>query len=196
MLGDLVSDYTVEVVYNFTPEVIDYVVDLCDRRSKELRELGDNYTAERLRACFEEDRFKYGFYIVKLQDEVVATFGIGDFRGWAVITRYIVHKPGKWLFIGGAVFPFIQKELEGKVIGICHTQNKDSRKMRNIMAERLLVRNSGKEYDPLTAKGATVEFLKHTKKLDYDVWYRGTVQEVVTYYTDLIPPFERYSGSL
>ena len=191
MLGDYVSDYTVEIVHDFTPDFIKYVVGLYDKRSKELKELNDNYTAEKIQICFKDGRFKHGFYLIKLQGEVIATLGVGEFRGWAVLTRYLVLKPGRWLFLAGVMFAAVQKEVEGKVIGICHTQNKNSRKISNIITEKLLVKRGYKEYDPLTTIGATAEFFKHTKKLDYDVMYRGTVQEVVTYYTDLIPPFDR-----
>lgn len=194
MIGDLVSDYTVEVVYDYTPEFIEYVVDLCDRRSKELKELNDNYTSERIRHCFISGRFKHGFYIVKLQEEVLATFGVDDFCGWGVMCRYLVHKPGKWLYLLGVSYPFVEHELAGKVIGVCHTQNRDSRKIRDTMVNRLVIRGKCNR-DLLTTIGAATEVFENTRKLNYEVWYRGTVQEVVTYYTDLIPPFERYSGS-
>ena len=196
MLGDLVSDYAVEVVYDFTPQFVNYIVNLYDKRSKEIKELNHNYTAERIRDCFERGRFKHGFYIVKMQNEVIATFGVDDFKGWAVLTRYLGHKRDKWLFFAGVIYTAVQKELKGKVIGICHTQNKSSRKMYDTVADRVISRCKNKSYGPQTSIGASAECLKKTKILDYDVMYRGTVQEVVTYDTDLIPPFEKYSSSL
>lgn len=191
----MVSDYTVTVVYNFTPEFINYVVDLCDCRSKELKELNDNYRSEKIRHCFESGRFKHGFYIIKLHDEILATFGVDDFNGWGVICRYLVHRPGKWLYLLGVGYLFVERQLTGKVIGICHTQNKDSRKIRDTIANRLVTRNRG-NCDLQTTIGAATEVFKNTKKINYEVWYRGTVQDVITYYTDLIPPFEKYSSSL
>jgi len=194
MDGILVSDYTVELTRNFTSEYIDYVCRLCDERSKELKEKNDNYTYERMKFCFDQGRFAYGFYIVKCKDKIVCTAGIDNFEGWAVGTRYLRYNSGT-----RALFPvrwllntIIHDHLNKSVEGFCITQNLDQ---RNVVGQRLRqqqrIQKAAELYGPDSIFAATIEVNNNAKKLDYSVLYRNTVQEVYTFYTDKIPPFER-----
>ena len=180
------SDYTVEIVTDFTEEFINYVVDLYDGRSNEIQELNNNYTAETMRRCFDTGRFNHGFVIIKEGCDVIATLGIDGFRGWGVFSRYLAHKPGKLRVLLGIMWPKIDQHTKGKVIGLCSTHNTSTRNLVAIARRKIL---SGSASNPLMA--ITAEVYKNTKVLDSKVMYRGTVQEVITYYTDLIPPFDR-----
>ena len=181
-----ISDYTVEVVTDFTEEFVDYIASICDKRSKEIKELNDNYTSETIRRCFATDRFAHGFFIIKERGDVVITFGIDNFKGWGVLSRLLTHKPGGWRYLWGIAWPVIAKHTEGKVIGICSTHNIGRRDVITTTRKKLLKRTAT---NPLKEMAAEVH--KNTNMLDFKVVYRGTVQEVVTYYTDLIPPFDR-----
>lgn len=181
-----ISDYTVELVTDFTEEFVDYIASICDKRSKEIKELNDNYTSDTIRRCFATGRFAHGFVIVRKGSDVVLTFGIDNFKGWGVIARMLTHKPSGWRYLWGIVWPVIAEHTKGKVIGICSTHNIGRRDVIATTRKKLLERTAT---NPLMEMAAEVH--KNTKMLGFRVMYRGTVQEVVTYYTDLIPPFDR-----
>ncbi len=189
-MEDNTSDFTVEIVTDYTDAFVDYIVDLYDSRSDSIKELNNNYKAETMKRCFKTGRFAHGFVLVKEQGVLIMTYGIDDFKGWGVFTRLLTHSPSTWKhpygYEFGVVFPIIEQHVKGKVIGLCSTHNVSSR--NNTV--RICSKRFKKPPTTLLAKLAA-EVHKNIKILDYTVRYRSTVQEVVTYNTDLIPPFDR-----
>lgn len=194
MDGFFVSNYTIELTHDYTREYVDYVCRLCDFRSKTLSEKNDNYSYERMKYCFDVGRFAHGFYIIKCKGVVVCTGGVDDFKGWAVGTRYLRHNndtnnllPLRW-FLG----TIIHEHLDKKIIGFCTTQNLDQRNVIGLnekMQER--TKRRAEQYGPDSIFAAAIDVNNNTKKMNFPILYRNTVQEVYTYYTDKIPPFER-----
>lgn len=178
------SDYTVEVTHEFTADYIESVVRLCQPYSIVGKTKADNYAPDRIRQMFESGRFGFGFYIVKFKGEVVLTFGVDNFRGWGVITRYLRHTDHSHYvpFICGVGIPFLQSYLKDEVIGLCSTHNVDQ---RNIAEVRLKAKPT--EIDNIYTVAART--VRKIKRLDHNVLYRSVVQTVYTIDTDLIPPF-------
>jgi hypothetical protein len=188
IMEDNTSDFTVEIVTDYTDAFVDYIVDLYDSRSESIKELNINYKAETMRRCFKTGRFVHGFVLVKERGILTMTYGIDDFKGWGVFTRFLTHSPNTWKYpFGyefGVVFPIIEQHVKGRVIGLCSTHNASSRNFVAIIGKRLK-----KPTTTLLAKLAA-EVHMNIKILDYKVKYRSTVQEVLTFNTDLIPPFD------
>lgn len=188
------SDYSVEVTRNFTSEYINYISTLYGTKCSRVKEKSENYTKERMKFNFESGRFTHGFYIVKCKEQIVWTFGVDDFCNWGVVCRLLKHNSSSSLFpvIGAIAMPFVCEYLKDDVVGICGTQNIDKRNLfergiarRSRVAERM-------QEDP----NNIFTLVSHTKytKLDYDVFYRNTRQQVYLVNTKKIPPFERYSN--
>jgi len=183
------ENYTVEHTTDFTNDYVDYVIDLCKPYSEYGKINRDNYSAETLKRLFSTGRFEYGFFIIKHCGNVVLTFGIDDFKGWAVGTRYLQHldtPEAPFLpLASGIASPYVKQHLGPKVIGMCTTHNVTTRSI--FPARRRLERYTGNNLF-----GVAAGEVKLMKEVDYPIFYRGTVQKAVTYWgTDLIPPFER-----
>ena len=178
------SDYTVEVTREFTADYIEYVVRLCQPYSNECKTKADNYAPDRIRQMFQSGRFGFGFYIVKHKGSVVLTFGVDNFQGWGVITRYLRHTDHLHYvpFICGVGIPFLQTYLKDHVIGLCSTHNVDQ---RNIAEVRL----KAKPVEIDTIYTVAARTVKTIKRLEKNVLYRSVVQTAYTIDTDLIPPF-------
>lgn len=197
MDGIFTSEYKLELIRacDYTQEYIESICMLYDQRSKNLKEKQENYTYNSMKSCFKRGRFNYGFCMLKHNDRIVITGGLDLFKGWAVGTRYLRHNPDNSRFLPYRAFlaSLIHEHLDNNIEGFCYTQNTDQRNVTGINP-RLLHRaqiNAAK-YGPESVSFKTLEVMKNVKKLDYLVWYRNTVQEVYTYYTDKSPPFERY----
>lgn len=201
MDGIFVSDYTLELTRacDYTDQYINYVSMLCDARSRDLKEKDENYRFDRIHHCFVTGKFAYGFCIIKCKGIIVCTVGLNLFKGWVIASRYLRHNdhnrnllPIRWL-----VHEIVDNYLDNTVVGFCTTQNTNQRSFIGI-SDRRNVRNQRNaiKYGPDSVYAKTIQVNNNTKKLDYLVWYRNTVQEVYTYYTDKIPPFEPYLSSL
>lgn len=188
----LASDYSVEVTRKFTPDYIDYISQLYAAKSTTLKEKGENYTEEKMRVCFKSGRFTHGFYIVKCKGELIWTFGVDDYCGWGVVSRMLRHNSSFALLpvMGAVAIPFILEYLKEEIIGLCGTQNVDKRDLFERGLARRMRLASRMEEDP----NNIFTLASHTKytKLDYDVFYRNTRQQVYVINTKKIPPFERY----
>ena len=187
--GYWISDYTVEVTHNFTPEYIDYIIALCTDYGNTGKEIKINYTEDRLRHNFTSGRFAHGFYVIKCKEKVVLTFGVDEFKGWGVIARLLRHNTKGFLIpvLGGVGLPFLYKHLEGKIKGLCWTHNVGARDVGAILAKRLQKTMPA----PIGSVIATAANLNNIKKLDYNIWYRNTIQEAYTFEPIAIPPFDR-----
>lgn len=188
----LASDYSVEVTRKFTPDYINYISELYAAKSTTLKEKGENYTEEKIRVCFKSGRFTHGFYNVKCKDKLIWTFGVDDYCGWGVVSRMLRHNSSFTLLpvMGGVALPFVLKYLKEHIVGLCATQNVGKRDLFGGSLARNLRLASRMEEDSnnIFTLASRVE---HTK-LDYDVFYRNTRQQVYVINTKKIPPFERY----
>ncbi len=184
MLNDT-NDYTVDIHTSFTPDFIDYVVNLCEPYSRFGKEKQSNYAPNRIRSYF-QTRFEYGFCIVKYRGDVVLTFGLDDFHGWAVVSRYLRHTSNKNFvpFLYGVAIPHIRKSVSG-IKGICITQNVDQRDIVRITMDRFI---QPPKNTTLYANAA--EQIQQIRQLNGTVEYRGVEQ--YAYYIPLydeVPPF-------
>jgi hypothetical protein len=183
------KNYTVERTTDFTNDYIDYIIRLCKPYSEQGKINRENYSAETLYRLFKTGRFIHGFFVVKHCSKVVLTFGIDDFKGWAVGTRYLQHldtpKAPFLPLASGIASPYVKQHLGSKVIGLCTTHNVTTRSI--FPARRRFERYTGNNLF-----GVAAGEVKLMKEIEYPILYRGTVQKVVTCWgTDLIPPFER-----
>ena len=144
-----------------------------------------------MKYCFDNGRFAHGFYVIKEGDTIVATLGLDNFKGWGVITRYLRHDNDTMVrgMLGLFIY-FISQNLNANITGLCSTQNIDQRDLMAVKA-RLLNKRMERYPSNNTIFHATADVMQNCKKLDYNVNYRNTIQEVYTYYTNKIPPFER-----
>lgn len=188
------DDYTVEVHTSYTHDFIEYVVELYRPYSEGDNLKAENYTPERIRNCFRQ-KFEYGFYIVKFKGQIILTFGVDNFEGWAVVTRYLRHGD-KSLFIlplaHGIGVPFVIKHLGDRVKGVCSTQNKDSKDLMGAVARRY-----AKFVDDDNMFGDAAKVSRDLNKLPYTVNYRGVEQVVYVYHSKKqadIPPFRKYTA--
>lgn len=179
------EDYTVDIHTKYTPEFVDYVIDLCTPYSMHGKEKQSNYAPNRMRSCF-HTRFQYGFCIVKFKGSVVLTFGLDDFHGWAVVSRYLRHtKENNFVpFLYGVAIPHIRNTIKN-IKGICITQNTDQRDIVRITMERF---KQPLKQTLLYINAA--EQIQQIKQLNGTYEYRGVQQ--YAYYIPLcdeVPPF-------
>lgn len=205
MNGIYVSEYSVDITYpkDYTNDYVEYVCQLYDKSSRNLKEKKENYTYETMKRCFNTNRFEGGFVIMEHNNQIVLSGGLDYFKGWAVLTRLLRFNN---LSKGSASFPLkgVLYQLAGKkdfvknAEGLCLTQNLNQRNVAGISQTFLKqkLHKQAEKYGPESIYAAALDINENTRKLDYPVWYRNTVQEVYTFYTDKIPPFEKYSGSL
>ena len=184
-----VENYTVECTTNFTDEYIEYIVDLCKPYSEHGKEKPENYSPETTRRLFKTGRFKHGFFVIKHYDKVVLTFGLDDFKGWAVGTRYLRHdndiNAPLTPLAAGIASSYIYDNLRNDIVGLCTAHNIDTRNWVDIGLRKY--RNA----DGDNIYGIAARTCKGAKKIDQPFMYRGVVQTGYTYWgTDLVPPFD------
>lgn len=183
------TDYEVQEVHDYTPEFIQYVIDLYRPFSESGDPKGYNYTPDKMRQYFQTGRFAHGFYIVKFKGKVVLAFGVDDFDGWGVVTRYLRFDSDFFIPIGfGVGFPYVLRTQ--KIKGLCSTQNKDQKDLMG-----MILRRYSKHRNENTLFGAAARMVSQVRKLDYDVIYRGVIQTAYIYGSDLTPPFQAANTS-
>ena len=182
------ENYTVELVTEYSPQFVDKITDLYNEYSIRGNLLRENYEPDKIRHCFASGRFKHGFFITRYLDNIVMTLGVDDFHGWGVISRYVRHSyDNSFVPYGyGVTLPFVATALKGKVIGVCYTQNKTHKDLTAAIQKRYQEGEMGNEM-----RMAAAESISKMKKLDYDVFYRNTIQTAYIYNTEQIPPFTR-----
>lgn len=185
------EDYTAEVVTNYTNEFVESIVDLYSQYGSTNNQKSINYTPDRVRHCF-HTRFEHGFYIVKFKGNIVVTFGVDDFQGWGVISRYLRHGDSSFFIpVGhGVGIPFAMQTLKGKIKGLCSTQNKDQKDMMGLIQRRY-----GNRITDNDLFGAAARLARKVRKLPHDVLYRNTVQEAYVYDSEIDPPFQAANTS-
>lgn len=184
-----VEDYSIERTTDFTNDYIEYIVDLCKPYSEHGKEKPENYTPETITRLFKTGRFKNGFFVIKHLGKVVLTFGVDDFKGWAVGTRYLRHdndiNAPMTPLAAGVASKYIYDNMRNDIVGLCTTHNIDARNWIEIGKRKY------RDVDGDDIYGITARESRNTKKLDYPFMYRGVVQIGYTYWgTDLIPPFD------
>lgn len=187
MLSELLKkeNYTVEIVTDFTQEFIESVVNMYYPYSTSNNSLSENYSPQRIRHCFAAQRFEHGFVITRYCNDIVLTFGIDDFCGWGVITRYLRHGGGYFVPVAyGVAIPHILSTMSLQIKGLCSTHNINERKIMDVVQDRY--RKSG---DSSLLESAA-SLISKIRTVPYNVVYRNTVQSVCTYDTNMIPPFK------
>ena len=186
------NDYDVEVHTSYDTTFVEYVVDLCRPFGESNNPKAINYTPEQIRRYFNNGRFAHGFYIVKFKGSIVITFGVDDYKGWGVISRYLRHGDSSFFipFGHGVGIPFAQERLKTKIVGLCSTHNKDQKDLIKILHKYY-----SKNINDNGMFGIAARTAAQVKKIDYDIIYRDTIQTAYTYYTDSIPPFQAASNS-
>lgn len=179
--------FSVDIVTDFTPGFIEYVVDLCEPYSRTGKDKKELYSPEKMKACFKLGRFDLGFCIVKYDGDVVATIGIDNFNQWAMMTRYLRHARTGILepIFFGVCLPFIIQHFHTTIKGVCWTQNTDKRDLAGVGIRRFTeAQNSEQLYI------AAARYSKQIIKLNDPVWYRSVEQQA--FYIPLtheVPPF-------
>jgi hypothetical protein len=116
-------------------------------------------------------------------------FGVDEFRGWAVITRFLrLAKTNTMIpFAFGVGIPHAMKELEGQVKGFCSTENNRKTSLIGALVRRF---SDHKDTEGIFYQAALTA--RQINKLPYEVLYRDVRQTVFTYNTTDIPPFKKY----
>lgn len=186
------NDYTVQVYTKYDIAFVEFVVDLCRPFSESNKPKAINYAPEQIRRYFNNGRFAHGFYIVKFRGSIVVTFGVDDYKGWGVISRYLRHGNSSFFipFGHGVGIPFAHEHLKNKIVGLCSTQNKDQKDLIGILHKYY-----SKNIEDDGMFGVAARTAAQVKKINYDIIYRDTLQTAYTYYTDLTPPFQAASTS-
>lgn len=187
MLSELLKkeNYTVEVVKNFTPSFVEEVVELYRPYSETNKSLAENYSPQRIKHNFASGRFHYGFFVTRFRNTIVLTFGVDEFEGWGVLSRYLRHGGGYFVPVAyGVAIPHALSYLSTDIEGLCSTHNVSQ---RNIMTT---VQSRYKQGGNSTLHVAATSFISKIRTLPYNVMYRNTVQSVCTYDTVMIPPFK------
>jgi hypothetical protein len=181
------SDYTVEFSHEFDSSYIDYIVRLCEPYSVTGKAKPDNYAPERLKQMFTGGRFQHGFYVVKHRGNAVLTFGVDDFEGWGVLTRYLRHTNHNHFipFVCGIGIPFLKEHLKNQTVALCWTQNLDQKSLADAR-HRFQVGTEDNIYS------VAANTAKSIKQLDFNVMYRSVIQTAYTIDTELTPPFIKY----
>lgn len=182
------ENYTVELITVYSPQFVDKITNLYGEYSIRGNLLCENYKPDKIRHCFASGRFKHGFFITRYLDKIVMTLGVDDFHGWGVLSRYVRHSyDNSFVPYGyGITLPFVATVLDGKVIGVCYTQNKTRKDLTTSIQKRYREGEMGNEM-----RIAAAESISKIKKLSYDVFYRDTIQTAYIYNTTLTPPFTR-----
>ena len=179
------ENYTVEVVTDFTPSFIDEITSLYLPYSQTDGGLAENYSPQRIRHNFASGRFHYGFFTTRHLGKIVLTFGVDDFQGWGVITRYLRHGGGYFVPVAyGVAIPYTLTHLSSHIKGLCSTHNVDQRKIMDVVQKRY------GEGGTHTLQQAAADLISKIRVLPYSVVYRNTIQSVCTYNTNMIPPFK------
>jgi hypothetical protein len=163
-----------------------------------IKSLWDSYTGSRLKENYMPDvlgrliksqRFDLGFYVVKRADDVVASFGLSSYNGWAIGTRYIKHTQKVEPIAAAVIAPFLKQFLKDTVDGIAVAYNSNERRtlsLFNTKPDRVYVYKNLSKND--------LQFLYEFRELDYEVFYRNTRQKVfyAPYKDGAVPKFIRY----
>jgi len=183
------SKFTVECTTKYTPEFIEYVVDLCYDYGLHGKEKSENYTPDRLRANFKQGRFEYGFFIVKHDGNVVATFGADRLDKWVVLSRYLRHTKSNILepLLCGVCFPFVLDHLKDQIEGICWTQNMDKRDLVGVGLRRFAKAQKQEQLHEVAAV-----YINKIQKIPGTVMHRGVEQYAFFIPTSgTVPPFKQ-----
>ena len=184
----------------FYKDLKNYTVEHFDRENTEalswLASYGsksDNYSMYKLRFLIDSNRLTLGIFVIKHHDIPVAIFGVDEFRGWAVITRFLrLAKTNTMIpFMFGVGIPFLLKHLGNKVQGICSTENNRKSSLVEALQKRFI---DHKDVDGIFYEAS--QTAKQIRKLPCDVMYRDVRQTAFTYHTTLQPPFRNYEPSL
>lgn len=188
-----IEDYEVELIKDYDADFIEMISRQSYKYSISKKELSSNYTHHRFKVAIKNDkRFQHGYCFVKHRNRLVLSFGLDDFQGWGVISRYLRHtdeNDDTSLFVPigyGVAFPFVMKNLNDSIVGLCSTQNIKQRDLMGMIFKRY-TQYSDRE-DML---GAAARLIRRTRKLPYTVWYRNCEQSVFVYNNDLNPPFKK-----
>lgn len=167
------EDYSVEIVNDFTPSFIESVVALYQPYSQQGKEKTENYKPHMVRHMFSSGRFRLGFCYVKFKGNIVLTFGIDDFNGWAVVARYLRHtNNSKFVpFLFGVAIPHLQKHFAKQIRGICVTQNIDQRNIVSAILKRF-----EKTDQQNNIYSSAADQIRRVRQLPVNVIYRGTEQ--------------------
>ena len=184
------SKFVVECTTNYTPQFIEYVVDLCRDYGIHGKQKAENYTPDRIRFNFNQDRFKYGFYIVKYEGNVVASFGVDQLERWAVIARYLRHTKSNilesWFFFG-VCCPFVIEYLQNQIDGVCWTRNMGMQDFTGIIIRRF---SNMQKQNYLFERAA--KCISKIQQVPGTVLYRGVEQSA--HFIPLnqsVPPFKQ-----
>ena len=184
------NNYTLEVSRTFDKEFVDRVVEIYKQYAQTGKSNPENYSEERVRWNF-KTRFEHGFYIVRCKDEVLLTFGIDDFKGWGVVSRYL--KQPYFIYMPvcmGYGFPEAIKHLGDEIKGLCCTHNIEHNTNRTMLSTGI-VKFSKLENK---ARGGIYETAYHlatkTSRIETPIMYRGVVQVGYTFSGDQVPPFD------
>ena len=168
------SKFVVECTTNYTPKFIEYVIELYRDYGIHGKQKAENYTPDRIRSNFNQDRFGYGFYIVKYEGSVVASFGVDQLERWAVITRYLRHTKSNilesWFFFG-VCYPFVIEHLQNQIDGVCWTRNMGMQDFTGIMVRRF---PNKQKQNYLFERAAN--YINKIQKVPGTVLYRGVEQ--------------------
>lgn len=183
------EQYSFTIITDFNEENSQYIQSLWDSYTGS--RLKDNYTPEVLGRLIRSQRFDLGFYVVKRAGEVVASFGLSLYNGWAIGTRYIKHSQKIEPIAGAVIAPFLKQHLRGRVDGMAVAYNSSERRTLSIFntkTDRLHVYKNLSESD--------LQSLYEFKELDYEVYYRSTRQRVfyAAYKDNAIPTFTKYDA--
>jgi hypothetical protein len=180
--------FDVELITEYTPQFIQYIIDICEPYSKYGKDKKDLYAPERIKHCFYSGRFRYGFCIVKYDKEIVATVGIDDFNGWASMSRYLRHaRTGvlEPIFLGVCV-TFAIDQFNNKVKGVCWTQNFDKRDLVGLLLQRFAKPQNDQKLYVMAAN-----VVSKTIRIKNPVFYRGVEQEgFYIPFKNELPPFD------
>ena len=184
------NDYDVEVVYKYDQDFVERIATLARPYSSSDKRTSNNYSPSRLySALINDKRCEHGFYIVKHKGRVIVCFGVDDFHGWGVISRYL-NLSGTSLFIPfghGVGIPFAIDILGDRVKGICSTQNVDQKDIIDLVRNRY-----GRRLGEDNLYGSAAALAVTTRKLPYNIWYRNKQQTAFVYCNKEDPPFLKY----
>jgi hypothetical protein len=191
-----VNDYEVRIIKDYTESFVNYITDLSFDYANGGHEQSINYTRERFMVAFFNDkRFTHGYCLVEHKGNPILSFGLDDFYGWAVISRYLRYadrQEDTSLFVPigyGVAFPHVISNVKG-IKGLCSTQNVNTRDLMGMIFKRYKRHiGSGDLF------GKAAEMITKTRKLPYSVTYRHTIQDVFVYDNENDPPFEKYDRS-
>lgn len=160
------------------------------RRSKE------NYTFEQVKRLIDGNRFDGGFFVGTVNDKAMCCFGLTEYKGWYVITRFAKLHTRIPLFVGYGIDEVIQRAQANGKKGVMVTFNRSN----DTLCQRVFrldghFQRRRQELKTHWMWKRYVEMILSLKRCSHRIVYRGQSQKLLFWPIDGSMPDVKFAAS-